>query len=164
MKRFSHLDCDGRARMVDVSAKLPTRRQAQVQCVLHLSSEAFEAIQRRQVVKGDPFTVAKIAGIQAAKRTAELIPLCHPLPLEHLEMVFEPDPSTHTIRLIATATTTAKTGIELEAFVAVAVGSLAFYDMVKAVDPSATIADLQLLQKTGGTHRFIRSQGCARQS
>lgn len=142
--------------MLDVSAKAPTRRQAHVQAVIHLSPEAFEAIQQQSLKKGDPFTVAKIAGIQAAKRTAELIPLCHPLPIEHLEIAFEPDATTHTIRLVAQATTTAKTGIELEAFVAAAIGALALYDMVKAVDPAATITDLQLLRKTGGKQGFQR--------
>ena len=142
--------------MVDVSAKAPTRRQAHVQAVMRMSPEAFEAIQRESLKKGDPFTVAKIAGMQAAKRTSELIPLCHSLPIEHLEMAFEPDAATQTIRLIASATTTAKTGIELEAFVAAAIGALALYDMVKAVDPAATITDLQLLHKTGGKRPFSR--------
>ena len=145
--------------MVDVSAKPPTHRQARVQAVITLSPEAFEAIQRQSLKKGDPFTVAKIAGIQAAKRTSELIPLCHPLPIEHLEIAFEPDAATHTVRLIAQATTTAKTGIELEAFVAAAIGSLALYDMVKAIDPGATITDLQLLRKTGGKRPFTRTGG-----
>lgn len=156
MKRLSHLDANGRARMIDVSPKVATHRQATVQCLVHLSSEAFEAIQRDTLKKGDAFTVAKIAGIQAAKRTSELIPLCHPLPIEHLEIAFEPDATTHTIRLVAQATTTAKTGIELEAFAAAAIGALALYDMVKAVDPAATITDLQLLRKTGGKQGFQR--------
>ncbi len=144
--------------MVDVSPKVATHRQATVQCLVQLSSEAFEAIQQQTLKKGDPFTVAKIAGIQAAKRTAELIPLCHPLPIEHLEITFEPDATTHTIRLVAQATTTAKTGIEMEAFVAASVASLALYDMVKAIDPSATITDLCLLRKTGGKQGFQRDQ------
>ena len=142
--------------MVDVSAKPPTHRQARVQAVITLSPEAFEAIQQQSLKKGDPFTVAKIAGIQAAKRTAELIPLCHPLPIEHLEVTYEPNAAKHSIRLVAHATTTAKTGVELEAFVAAAIGSLALYDMVKAIDPAATITDLQLLCKTGGKHSFDR--------
>ena len=142
--------------MIDVSAKLPTRRQAHVQAVIRLSPEAFEAIEQESLRKGDPFTVAKIVGIQAEKRTSELIPLCHPLPIEHLEIAFELDAATHSIRLVAQATTTAKTGIELEAFVAAAAASLALYDMVKAVDPAATITDLQLLRKTGGKQPFSR--------
>jgi len=144
--------------MVDVGAKVATRRQAQVQCVIHLAPEAFEAIQQQALKKGDPFTIAKIAGIQAAKRTAELIPLCHPLPIEHIEITFEPDATTHTVRLVAQATTTAKTGIEMEAFVAASIASLVLYDMVKAIDPSATITDLCLLRKTGGKQGFQRNQ------
>ena len=142
--------------MVDVSAKALTRRQAHVQAVMRMSPEAFEAIQRESLKKGDPFTVAKIAGMQAAKRTSELIPLCHSLPIEHLEMAFEPDAATQTIRLIASATTTAKTGIEMEAFVAAAIGALALYDMVKAIDPATTITDLHLLKKSGGKQVFER--------
>ena len=142
--------------MVDVGAKGATRRQAQVQCVIHLAPEAFEAIQEQTLKKGDPFTVAQIAGIQAAKRTAELIPLCHPLPLDHLEMTYEPNAATHSIRLVASTATTAKTGVELEAFVAAAIGALALYDMVKAIDPAATITDLQLLGKAGGKEPFTR--------
>ena len=133
--------------MVDVSAKQPTRRSAIVGAVLRLSAEAFEAIQGQRLVKGDAFTVAKIAGIQAAKRTAELIPLCHPLTIEHLDVRFTLEPATHTIRLEAQATTTAKTGIEMEAFTAAAVAALTLYDMVKAVDPAATISELKLIRK-----------------
>lgn len=142
--------------MVDVSTKAPTSRQAQVQAVIRLSPEAFEAIQQRALEKGDPFTVATIAGIQAAKRTSELIPLCHPLPIEHLDVSCEPDAAARTIRLVACAVTTAKTGVEMEAFVAASVASLALYDMIKAADPAAIITDLQLLCKAGGTHSFHR--------
>ena len=158
-KPLSHLDANGRAAMVDVSAKPLTRRSAVVGAVLHLSPEAFEAIQTQRLVKGDPLTVAKIAGIQAAKQTAGLIPLCHPLPIEHLDVTFTPEASTQTVRLSAQATTTAKTGIEMEAFVAAAVAALTLYDMVKAIDPAATITDLQLLRKTGGTQGFERRRG-----
>jgi cyclic pyranopterin phosphate synthase len=162
--------------MVDVSAKAPTPRQAQAQAVIRLSPEAFEAIQQQALKKGDPFTVATIAGIQAAKRTSELIPLCHPLPIEHLDVAYEPDATAHAIRVVARAVTTAKTGIEMEAFVAASVASLALYDMVKAVDPGATISDLRLLRKTGGTRSFETggqidtgwvggdTEGCARRS
>ena len=156
MTPLSHLDEHGRAQMVDVSAKRPGRRHAKVRCVLHLSSEAFAAIQTRALAKGDAFTVAKIAGIQAAKRTAELIPLCHPLPIEHLDLMFEPDSTTQTIRVAAAVTTTAKTGIEMEAFTAAAIAALSLYDMVKAVDPAARITDLELISKTGGKRTFER--------
>ncbi len=142
--------------MVDVSPKTPTLRHAIVQSVLRLSPEAFEAIRRQALRKGDPFTVAKIAGIQAAKRTSEWIPLCHPLPVEFLDIRFEQDAATRSIRIVTEATTTAKTGIEMEAFVACAAAALTLYDMVKAVDPSATITDLQLIRKTGGKQPFER--------
>ena len=144
--------------MVDISAKQPTRRLAQVRCVVRLSPEAFEAIQRHRLKKGEPFTVAKIAGLQAAKKTADLIPLCHPLPLEHLEMTFEADPETSTIRIKTQAATTAKSGIEMEAFVATSTAALSLYDMIKAVDPAATITDLQLVRKWGGKAPFNRVQ------
>jgi cyclic pyranopterin phosphate synthase len=153
---LSHLDAQGRAHMVDVSDKTPTPRRARVQAVLHLSAEAFAALQRHDLAKGEPLTVAKLAGIQAAKRTAELIPLCHPLPLEHVDLRFELDAATSTIRIVAQTTTTGKTGVEMEAFVAAAIGAVALYDMVKAVDPAATITDLQLLDKSGGRAPFTR--------
>ena len=156
MKSLTHVDRNGRAKMVDVSRKAPSRRRATVQALIHLSADAFEAIQQQRLLKGDPFTVAKIAGLQAAKRTDELIPLCHPLPIEHLDITFELDTATRTVRVIAESTTTAKTGIELEAFVAASVASLALYDMIKAIDPSAVITDLCLLRKTGGRHPFRR--------
>ncbi len=143
--------------MVDVSAKTPTRRRALVEGTLVLSPTAFVAIQRHALMKGDPFTVAKLAGLQAAKRTDELIPLCHSLPLEHLDIVFEPDAQACAIRVVCEATTTAKTGIEMEAMTATSVALLALYDMVKGIDPAATITDLRLLRKTGGTHGFRRS-------
>ena len=159
-RTLSHLDGHGRARMVDVGAKMPTRREARVGCVVRLSAEAMRAIREHGLAKGDAFTVAKIAGIQAAKRTAELIPLCHPLPIEHIEITFEPDVKTNEIAITACTSTTAKTGIELEAFTAASVAALALYDMIKAVDPAATITDLQLLSKTGGKQPFMRSARC----
>ena len=157
MTRLSHLDRNGRARMVDVSGKAPTRRHARVQCVMHVSPDAFEAIRRQTLKKGDPITVATLAGLQAAKRTAELIPLCHPLPIEHVDLRVTLEASTHTIRVEAQVITTAKTGIEMEAFVATAMAALTLYDMVKAVDPAATITDLQLVSKTGGKQGFKRA-------
>lgn len=148
--------------MVDVSAKRPTVRRALVQGVITVSPDAFQALERHHVAKGDPFTVAKVAGIQAAKRTSELIPLCHPLPMDHVDLSFVPDRSTHAIRVLAEARTTARTGIEMEAFVAAAVAALTVYDMVKAVDPGATVGELQLLEKSGGRHSFQRRARCGR--
>ena len=147
--------------MVDISTKVPTARHAQVECLVRMGPEAFEAVLRESLAKGDLFTVAKLAGIQAAKRTAELIPLCHPLALEHLDVSFEPDQAGCAIRLVADVTATAKTGVEMEAFVAVSISALAVYDMVKAIDPGATITDLQLICKTGGKQAFERRVTCA---
>jgi len=161
MSRLSHLDGQGRAAMVDVGPKVATRREAHVGCCVHVSAEAMDALMRAELVKGDAFTVAKIAGIQAAKRTAELIPLCHPMPIEHLDVTLTPDPRAGTIQITASASTTAKTGIEMEAFTAAAVAAVALYDMVKAVDPAATITDLQLIRKTGGKQPFQRRIACA---
>ena len=155
-KPLSHLDRNGRARMVDVSAKAPTRRHAVVQGAIALSPSAFAAIQQQTLKKGDPYTVATVAGIQAAKRTAELIPLCHPLPIEHIGIRFEADAGARAIRVEARVATTAKTGIEVEAFMAVSMALLSLYDMVKAVDPAATITDVQLVRKTGGKQPFQR--------
>ncbi len=161
MRCLSHVDRNGRARMVNVSVKRTTHREATVQAVLHLSPQAFEALNAQTLTKGDALTVATIAGIQAAKRTAELIPLCHPLPLDHVDVTLACDASRHAILVRATTATDAKTGIEMEAFVAATVASLTLYDMVKAMDPAATITDVQLVHKRGGQHRFDR---CAQPS
>ena len=163
MTRLSHFDADGRARMVDVSAKRRSRRRAVVESTVQLSAAAFRALMARTLTKGDAFTVAKIAGIQAAKRTDELIPLCHPLPIEQADLTFAADPATCRVRITASITTTAKTGIELEAFVAATTAALALYDMVKALDPSAVISDVRLISKTGGKQPFFRSPLCAPQ-
>ena len=158
MRRLSHFAPDGRARMVDVSAKRSTRRQATVEATVRLSPAAFRALMERTLTKGDAFTVAKIAALQAAKRTDELIPLCHALPIEQAEVTLTPEPLARSVRVRATMTTTAKTGIELEAFVAATTAALALYDMVKAVDPAAVISDVQLLSKTGGQRPFFREK------
>lgn len=161
---LSHVDQHGNARMVNVSRKRATMRQAIVQGIVTLSREAFVALQRASLEKGDALTVAKLAGIQAAKRTAELIPLAHPLPIEHLEVTFSPEETSCCVRVTATAVTTAKTGIELEAFVAAAIAALALYDMIKAVDPGAKVTDLALIKKTGGRQPFRRDVPCEQPS
>ena len=159
---LSHVDSNGRARMVDVRAKTPTRRAATVQAEVRLSPAAFAALRGAQAKKGDALTVAQVAGIQAAKRTDELIPLCHSLGLEHVAVSVVPDEAAGAVRIVCETATTAKTGVEMEAFVGAAVAAVAVYDMIKAVDPGATITDLQLLQKTGGTNEFHRSRACER--
>ncbi len=147
--------------MVDVSGKTATRRLAQVEGYLCLSSEAVIALEKDALAKGDPFTVAKIAGILGAKRTSELIPLCHPLPIEHVEMTFQLQPQFERIRVLAETVTTSKTGIELEAFTAATVALLSLYDMIKAVDPAASITGVRLLKKTGGKSIYAKEKTCA---
>ncbi len=136
--------------MVDVSAKALMRRKATVRGTVKLSPEAFSAIQHQQLMKGDALTVAHIAGIQAAKRTHELIPLCHPLPLEHVTLTVDLDEVASAVHIICETTVTAKTGIEMEAFVGASVAALTLYDMVKAIDPFAIITDVKLMKKTRG--------------
>jgi cyclic pyranopterin phosphate synthase len=143
---FSHLDAAGRARMVDVSDKPVTRRVAEASCRVRLSSET--AARLEALPKGDAIAVARLAGIQAAKRTAELVPLAHPLPLELVEVEVAPDAGGVTIR--SRVVVAARTGAELEALTACAGAALALYDMVKAVERGAAITDLRLDAKSGG--------------
>lgn len=143
---FSHLDDAGRAKMVDVSAKAVTRRLAAASCKVLLSPETVARL--HDLPKGDAFSVARLAGIQAAKRTDELIPLAHTLPLESVEVVIEPTEGGVHIR--SQVVVTAKTGAEMEALVACSQAALALYDMVKAVERGAVVTDLRLESKSGG--------------
>jgi cyclic pyranopterin phosphate synthase len=142
------VDARGRARMVDVSAKPETHRQALAEASVRMSAAAIRAIRRREVKKGDPLQVARLAGIVAAKRTSELIPLCHPLPLSHVDVLIEPRRRGYVIR--ALVSTVGRTGVEMEALVAVTMAALTMYDMLKAVDRSITIGPVRLLEKRGG--------------
>ena len=146
MGKLSHFDEAGSARMVDVSAKAATRREAEASVFVSMSQEALQALPHNP--KGNPLEVARFAGIQAAKRTSELIPMCHPLPLTFVDVQAEIAPDGIAIR--ATAATTAQTGVEMEAMTAASVAALTVYDMCKAVDKSIVIRDLQLERKTGG--------------
>jgi cyclic pyranopterin phosphate synthase len=146
MGKLSHFDEAGKARMVDVSAKAATRREAEASVFVSMSEEALAALPQNP--KGNPLEVARIAGIQAAKRTSELIPLCHPLPLSYVDVRAEVADGGIAIR--ATAATTAQTGVEMEALTAAAVAALTVYDMCKAADKGMVIRDLQLERKTGG--------------
>lgn len=143
---FSHLDSSGRAHMVDVSGKPVTRRVAAASCRVVLEPETVAELDR--LPKGDAYAVARLAGIQGAKKTGELVPLCHPLPLDQVEMDIEPDRDGVTIR--ARVVTTARTGAEMEALTACSTAALALYDMVKARDRGATITELRLEEKHGG--------------
>ena len=143
---LSHYDAEGTARMVDVSSKLPTRREAVATAFVQLSPAVLAALPSNP--KGNPLEVARFAGIQAGKRTSELIPMCHPLPLSFLDVTAEITEGGIAIR--ATAATTAGTGVEMEALTAASVAALTVYDMCKALDKGIVIRDLMLLSKTGG--------------
>jgi cyclic pyranopterin phosphate synthase len=146
MSKLSHFDAAGSPRMVDVSAKPATRRTARAQAFVRIRPEVIEEL--RSNPKGNPLEVARLAGIMAAKRTAELIPLCHPLPLTHVDVEIAVE--TGGVRIKASAATTGPTGVEMEALTAAAVAALTVYDMAKALDKSIEIQDLLLLEKTGG--------------
>ncbi|MGA7522632.1 MAG: cyclic pyranopterin monophosphate synthase MoaC [Acidobacteriaceae bacterium] len=154
MGKLSHFDEAGAARMVDVSGKPATRREAQASAFVALSAEALAALPHNP--KGNPLEVARIAGIQAAKRTAELIPMCHPLPLSLIDVRM--DVVSDGIAIRAMAATTAPTGVEMEAMTAAAVAALTVYDMCKAVDKSITIREVRLERKTGGKSGDYRRQ------
>ena len=150
MSELTHLDEHGAARMVDVSDKEVTAREATAEAVVVLSAEAFTAVMDDSAPKGDVLAAARIAGIMAAKKTSELIPLCHPLPLSKLAIDFEPLADRHAVRIIAMAKTTAQTGVEMESLTAASIAALTVYDMVKAVDKGAVIENVRLLTKSGG--------------
>lgn len=147
----SHLDELGRARMVDVSAKHETARTAVAEGVVRMSRDAFEEVAAHAVAKGDVLAVAEVAGTMGAKRTGELIPLCHPLALDLVQVEARREPELPGVRITAVAKTVARTGVEMEAMTAVAVACLTVYDMVKAIDRGMLIEEVRLVSKTGGT-------------
>lgn len=150
MTRLSHVDAEGHARMVDVTAKPETHRVARAAGTIRMKSATLDAIRGNQIAKGDVLGVARLAGIMAAKRTAELIPLCHPLPLHDIDVQLTLDPALPGVRVEATSQTVARTGVEMEALTAVSVALLTVYDMAKAIDREMVIGDINLLAKTGG--------------
>jgi cyclic pyranopterin phosphate synthase len=150
MSKLSHVDDEGRASMVDVSEKSSTERMASAEAIIVLSEEAFRLVAAGEIKKGDALATARIAGIMAAKKTSELIPLCHPLALSHAGVEFAPLDGRPGFRIVASAKTTGQTGVEMEALTAAAVAALTVYDMVKAVDKSAVIETIRLLTKSGG--------------
>lgn len=149
--KLTHVDESGRARMVDVSAKPETERTATAEGAVRMSREAHDLVVASALEKGDVLTIAQVSGIMAAKRTGELIPLCHPLGLDAIDVTVEPDAELPGVRVRATARLTGRTGVEMEAMVAVATACLTVYDMVKSVDRGMTIEGVRLLEKTGGT-------------
>jgi len=150
MKRLSHVDVQGRARMVDVAAKPITRREAIAVGTVHLTPAVLQMIVTGQIPKRDVLAVARVAGILAAKKTPELIPLCHPLPITSVNIDFTPNKRQSTISIAATVKVEGKTGVEMEALTAVSVAALTIYDMCKAVDKGMVISDVCLMKKTGG--------------
>jgi len=149
---LSHLDDEGRARMVDVGGKPVTVRTASAEGRVRMSREAFDLVAAKAVAKGDVLTVAEVAGTMAAKRTGELVPLCHPLPLDLVEVRAVLEPELPGVWITARVRCEGRTGVEMEALTAVAVACLTVYDMVKAADRGMTIEGVQVLDKTGGTH------------
>jgi cyclic pyranopterin phosphate synthase len=150
MKKLSHQDAEGRARMVDVGGKAETARTARAEGSIRMSAETLSAVERSAVKKGDVLAAARIAGIMAAKRTAELIPLCHPLPLTDAGIDIEIDRALPGLHVTAWASTQARTGVEMEALTAVSVALLTVYDMAKAMDRGMEISSVRLVEKRGG--------------
>jgi cyclic pyranopterin phosphate synthase len=146
MSKLSHYDAEGQLRMVDVGGKAETKRTARAHAFVKMSREVLAALPDNP--KGDPLAVARVAGILAAKKTSDLIPLCHSLPLSHADVAITIE--AEGIRIVATAATVAQTGVEMEALTAVSVAALTIYDMTKALDKRIEIQDVYLLEKTGG--------------
>ena len=147
-RRLTHVSRGGRPRMVDVSAKPPTARRATAEAFVTLEQDTISAIVDGQMTKGDVLTVAEMAGVMAAKRTSELIPLCHPIPLTDLVVEITPERAAGGVRIRATAATVAPTGVEMEALTAASVAALTVYDMAKAIDKEMVITDVTLVEKT----------------
>ncbi len=150
MDKLSHFDSQGDAHMVDVSGKTETARTAIAQGHVKMSAETLDIIVKGEATKGDVLGVARLAGIMAAKKTAELIPLCHPLPLTKVSVDLTPDAGLPGVRVTATVKTNGRTGVEMEALTAVSVACLTLYDMVKAAQKSMIISDIRLILKDGG--------------
>ena len=150
MQHFSHFDQSGAAHMVDVGDKRVTHRQAIAEGVIEMQTETLSMIMEGSHQKGDVLGIARIAGIMASKKTADLIPLCHPLALTHVSLALEPEPEQRRVRVTATVRTAGQTGVEMEALVAVQIALLTIYDMCKAVDRGMTLNCVRLLEKSGG--------------
>lgn len=147
---LSHVRADGSAHMVDVTGKTTTSRTAQAQAIVHTRSDVIELIMDADLPKGDALPVARVAGIMAAKKTWESIPLCHPIPLGKITVDFEADVEAGTVRIVTLVKTKGVTGVEMEALSAASTAALTIYDMIKAVDAHAVISAIQVLSKTGG--------------
>jgi cyclic pyranopterin phosphate synthase len=148
--RLTHIDERGQARMVDVGGKEATRREAIAEAIVTMSRDTLRLVIEGQMKKGDVFGAARLAGIMAAKKTPELIPLCHPLPIDAVHLEFTVDEVASSVIIHATVGTTARTGVEMEAMVAAAVAALTIYDMCKAAEKGITITGIKLIRKSGG--------------
>lgn len=157
-KRLSHLDERGLARMVDVGAKPLTFREATAEGRVYLGKRAYRLVRSRRTAKGDVLGVARVAGIQAGKRTSEWIPLCHPIPLEAMEVDFQMDPARHAVTITARAAARWSTGVEMEALAAVTAAALTIYDMCKSAERGIRIGDIRLVLKRGGRSGEYRAR------
>lgn len=158
MRDFTHFDAEGRARMVDVGEKAPTRRTAAAGARVLVSRETFALIRGGGVKKGDVLSTAQLAGIMGAKRTAELIPLCHPVAVDGIDMALTLDEARCCVDIRAEVSCDGRTGVEMEALTAVSAAALTVYDMCKAVQRDMVITDVRLLEKTGGVHGDFRRE------
>jgi cyclic pyranopterin phosphate synthase len=158
-KGFTHFDEGGKARMVDVSQKEATVREATAHATISMNPETFRMIMDKRIAKGDVLGVARVAGIMGAKRTADLIPMCHPLNITSVEVEFTPSPGKHKIEIEARVKTKGQTGVEIDAFLAVSTAALTIYDMCKAVDRAMIISDIHLVEKKGGKSGTFRWKG-----
>ena len=156
--KLSHVAADGSARMVDVSAKPESLRTASAQGSIRMSMEALEAIRSHQIAKGDVLSVARLAGVMAAKRTSDLVPLCHPLLLDDVQVELTLDPALPGVAATAQARATGRTGVEMEAIVAVTIALVTVYDMAKSADRGMVIGDISLVEKTGGRSGTYRNR------
>jgi cyclic pyranopterin monophosphate synthase len=157
-QKLSHIDESGRAHMVDVGAKPETERVAVARGEVYLRQETVDLVRKGLMKKGDVLTVAQIAGVMAAKRTAELIPLCHPIPINQVEVALELDDTLPGVLISATVRTTGKTGVEMEALTAVSVAALTVYDMIKAVEKTGRIQNIRLVEKHGGLSGDVHNE------
>lgn len=159
MATFTHMDNHGRVRMVDVGEKSSSQRTAVAEGRVYMRPETFERIMSQAIQKGNVIETARLAGIMAGKKTSDLIPLCHPLQIQHINVDFMPEDTTHSILLRATVRVFAQTGVEMEAVTAVSVAALTIYDMCKSVDREMMISEIRLMKKSGGkSGTYIRPE------
>ena len=159
MSKLTHIDNEGRVRMVDVTAKKPTVRTAVAGGEMYMNPETFDLIKQQKVKKGNVLETARIAGVMAAKKTSELIPMCHPLNITHIQVDFSPDATASCMHIEATVRAIDQTGVEMEAITAVSVAALTIYDMCKSYEKEMTISKIRLLKKSGGkSGTYVRKQ------